>query len=257
MKNSTGKKHPRRGLWVWALSILGGLAILGILGSILWGRLLPGYVTSTIRSKTGFPVQVAMLSVNPFTGKVVIKGLVLMNPDDWGGENFVELREFRADANLFSLFSNRLVADEIVVDVAQVNLVKNKQGMLNALAFKDALTGKESGPAAKPGGGKGFLIRKLVLKFDRLTYDDRTDLLPHVRKYDLKINSELHDVDSVARLVSPFSGSAHNLVLDTVGHVFKGSTDLLEGTAGLLEDAGKKTTEKLKGLLDSLDKKKP
>ncbi len=254
MKNSTGKKRRRPGLWVWALLILGGLFILG---SILWVRLLPGYVTSTIRSKTGFPVQVARLSVNPFTANVVIKGLVLMNPDDWGGGNFVELREFRADANLFSLFSNRLVADEIVVDVAQVNLVKNKQGMLNALAFKDALTGKESGPAAKSGGEKGFLIRKLVLKFDQLTYDDRTNLLPHVRKYDLNINSELRDVDSVAKLTSVFTGSAHNLVIDTVGNLFKGSTDLLKGTAGLIEDAGKKTTEKLKGLLDSLDKKKP
>ena len=255
MKNPTGKKHRRTGRWVWALLILGGLFILG---SILWVRLLPGYVASTIRSKTGFPVQMARLSVNPFTAHVVIKGLVLMNPDDWGGENFVELREFRADASLFSLFSDRLVADEIVVDVAQVNLVRNKQGLLNALAFKDALTGTaESGSPAKAGGKKGFLIKKLVLKFDKLTYDDRTNLMHHVRKYDLDINSELHDVDSVAKLTSVFTGSAHNLVIDTVGNLFKGSTDLLKGTAGLLEDAGKKTTEKLKGLLDSLDKKKP
>ena len=37
--------------------------------------------------------------------------------------------------------------------------------------------------------------------------------------------------------------------------VFAG--DLLKGTAGLILDGGKKTGETLKGLLDSLDKKKP
>jgi hypothetical protein len=258
MKNSTGKKPRRHRLWVWILVIFGGLLVLGsILGPILWVRLLPGYVASNIRAKTGFPVQVASVSANPFTAKVLIRGLVLMNPDDWGGGDFVELREFRAQSSLFSLFSDRYLADEVVVNVAQVNLVKNKQGMLNALAFKDALTGGESGPSAKLGGKKGFFIKKLVLKFDKLTYDDRTSLLHHVRKYDLNINTELFDVDSVAKLASPFSGSAHNLVIDTMGKLFKGSTDLLMGTAGLLEDAGKETGKTLKGVLDSLDKKKP
>jgi hypothetical protein len=252
MKTSTGNKLLRRGFW-----ILLGLGILLALGSILWVKLLPGYVASRIRTKTGFAVQVAEFSVNPFTGTATIKGLVLINPEGWGGENFVELREFRAKSSVFSFFSNRYVADEVVVDVAQVNLVRNKQGVLNALAFKDGLTGKASDPGGKPAAAKGFLIKKLVMKFDILTYNDHTDLLPGTRKYNLKVDCELHDVDTVAKLVSPFSGSALGLITNTIGNLFTGSTDLLKGTAGLIEDAGKKTGKTLKGLLDSLDKKKP
>jgi len=220
--------------------------------------MLPKYVASTIRAKTGFKVQVAEFSVNPLTARVTIKGLVLINPEEWGGDNFVELREFRAKSSFFSLFSDRYLADEVVVDVVQVNLVRNKQGVLNALAFKNGLAGKEpSSPAAKSGPAKGFLIKKLVMKFDTLTLNDHSDLLPGTRKYNLKVDCELRDVDSVAKLVSPFSGTALGLITDSIGNVYSGSTDLLKGTAGLLLDGGKKTGEKLKGLLDSLDKEKP
>jgi len=235
-------------------------ALLGVLvgiGSILWVNLLPGYVASTIREKTGFVVRVAEFSANPFTGRVTIRGLVLVNPAEWDGENFVELREFRAQSSCWDLFSDRYLADEVVLDVARINLVKNKQGVLNALAFKDGLTGKAGGPGSKPAAPKGFLIKKLVLRFDKLTMNDHSDLLPGTRTYHLNVDTELHDVDSVAKLLSPFSGKALGLLTDTMGNLLTGSTDLLKGTAGLILEGGKKTGETLKGLLDSLDKKKP
>ena len=44
---------------------------------------------------------------------------------------------------------------------------------------------------------------------------------------------------------------------ETLGGMFKGGLDLGKDITGVLQGAGKKTGEKLKGLLDSLDKKKP
>ena len=68
-------------------------------------------------------------------------------------------------------------------------------------------------------------------------------------------------MDTVAKLLAPFSGTALGLLTDTIGNLFTGSTDLLKdtlkGTAGLIEGAGKETGKTVKGLLDSLDKKKP
>lgn len=252
-KTSIGNKLLKGGLW----TLLGLGVLLGV-GSILWVKLLPKYVVSTIREKTGFAVHLAEFSANPFTGSVTIKGLVLVNPEEWGGDNFVELREFRAESSLRALFSDRYLADEVVVDVVQVNLVRSKQGKLNALAFKNGLEGKKSSePGTKSGPAKGFLIKRLVMKFDTLTLNDHSDLLPGTRKYKLNVDCELHDVDSVAKLLSPFSVSAQNVLIDTIGMFYTGSTDLLKGSAGMLLDGGKKTTETLKGLLDSLDKKKP
>src|SRR5690606_13364533 len=108
--------------------------------ALIWVAFLPQIVAATIRSKTGFAVTVDRLSVNPSTAKVHLGGFLLQNPSGWPeAAPFVELREFRADADLFPLLRGRLQADEVVVDVAQITLVRNKDGVLNAIAFKDTL----------------------------------------------------------------------------------------------------------------------
>jgi uncharacterized protein involved in outer membrane biogenesis len=235
------------------------------LGAILWVVLLPGLVVATLRARTGFAVKVDGLSVNPFTGKVAVKGLVLKNPDGWPAAEFVDLREFRADAELFSLFAHRLVADEVVVDVAKVTVVRNQQGAVNAAAFRDALAGRANpatpgaGPAEARGDGarREFLIRHLVLRFDRMAYADYSAGHPRTKEYALNVNRDLRDVDSVAKLVSPFTGSALGLATGTLSGRFPAGPDLLNDLRGGLQDAGKKTGEKFKALLDSLDKMRP
>ena len=67
----------------------------------------------------------------------------------------------------------------------------------------------------------------------------------------------MKDVDSVTKIVSPFTGTVLGLVTNTLGGMFKGRPDLLMELANPLQEAGKKTGERLKGLLDSLDKRRP
>jgi len=147
----------------------------------------------------------------------------------------------------------------VVVDVAQVTLVKNKDGVLNAVAFKDALAGPATPePAPKePAKKTEFHIKKLVLKFDKLTYADHSGRKPSVKEYNLAINRELTDVDSVMDLVSPFSGAAFAVVSDAVGGMLSGGKEMLLEANKLLQDGGKKAGETLKGLMQSLEKKKP
>lgn len=243
-------------------TLLKGLLFLGVLlalGSILWVVLLPTVVASTIRSRTGFAVQVEKLSVNPFTVNADIRGLVLKNPEGWPVTEFVDLREFRADVDLFSLLGSQLIMNEVVVDIAQLTLVVNQQGKMNAVAFKDGLAGKEPpGPAkGAPKGKKEFLIRHLVLRFGKLVYADHSGRKPVFKEYNLRLNRDMRDVDSVTKIISPFTGTALGLVSNTLSGMFKGRPDLLKELANPLQEAGKKTGEKLKGLLDSLDKRRP
>lgn len=235
------------------------LGVLGAVAAVLWVVLLPGIVTSIIRSRTGFSVQVDRLTVNPFSGVMVIRGLNVKNPAGWPAAEFVDLREFRADVSLLSLLGDRIIADEIVVDLPRLTLVKNQQGVLNAVAFKEALGGSGAEAKGRPGAKTNgqFLIRHLVLKFDKLVYADHSGRKPSVREYDLKVVRDLRDVDSVTKIVSPFTGAVLGVVTDTIGGMFKGRPDLLQELASPLQDAGKKTGEKLKGLLDSLDKRRP
>lgn len=251
MKPRPVNRRRRRAWWV-----LGVIAVLALAAPVVWMRFLPGYLISQVESRTGFGVHLAEFSANPFTGRVHVRDLVVTNPAEWGGESFVEVRAFDAHSSLRALFSDHYFADVMVVDVARVNLVRNQEGVLNAREFKDRLKGSRDD--AKPRGPKGFLIRKLVLKFDTLTYNNHADLLPGTRKYHLNVDTELADVDSVPKLLAPFRDTAGlGLIADTMGNLFRGSTDLLKGTADLIQDLGKQTGKTLKGVLDSLDKKKP
>lgn len=232
--------------------------VLGI-GSILWVLLLPTMVASVIRSRTGFTLQVDKISVNPFTANARISGLVLENPAGWPETNFVNLRQFQADVDLLPLLGHRFVADEIAVDVAQLTLVRNQDGVLNAMAFKDGLTGRpEPGrPPADSGKSPQFLIRHLVLKFDKLVYADYSGRRPVVKDYNLNLNRNLANVDSLTKIVSPFTGAALGVMSNAVGGLFKVKPDLLEQSVGALQGAGKKTGETLKSIFQSLEKRKP
>ena len=243
------------------LKILLVLGLLLGLGSVLWAVLLPGLVAATIRSRTGFAVQIDQLSVNLFTAKVRLGGLVLKNPDGWPEAGFVDLRQFKADVELIPLLGDKLVADEVVVDLPQLTLVRNKDGVLNAMAFKNGLDGKpEAGsPPAETGTKKApqFLIRHLALKFDKLVYADYSGRSPVVKNYNLNLSRDLTDVDSVTKIVSPFTGAVLGVMSDALGRLFRMPPNALLESVAPLQAAGKKTGETLKSIFQSLEKKKP
>jgi hypothetical protein len=252
--------HAQRGGLLIKLLVV--LVLVCVLAAAAWVVLLPGIVSSVVRSKTGFAVKVEKLSVNPFTATVRIKGLVVENPADWPEAGFVDLRQLTADAELFSLFSERFVADEVVVDVAQVTIVRNKQGVLNAMAFKERFASRPPSPVEPPPPSrsepqKKFLIRHLVMKFDKLVYADYSGTRPSTKTYALNIDREMKDVDSVSKLISPFSGQALAIVSNTLGGVLRLNPDQLMDAARGIEDAGKRLGDRLKNLFRSLENKKP
>lgn len=254
MHARAGMPSSRRGGLL--LKLMFFLVMLGLFATAAWWALLPSILVSTIRARTGFAVKIEELSANPFTGHVELSGLVIQNPDGWPEPAFVELRRLRAEMSFFSLFTDQFVADELSVDIAHVTLVRNAQGMLNAVAFHDGLFGTEK-PAAT-AKKQTFLIRHLVLKFDRLTYADYSGRRPARTDYSLSLQRDLHGVDGFTKIISPLTGSALSLVTNALGGMFKGRPDLLPpGPADSLRDAGKRTGEALKGLMDSLDKKRP
>ena len=254
MHSCAGMPSSRRGGLL--LKLMFFLVLLGVFATALWWALLPSIVVSTVRAQTGFVLKIEELSVNPFTGHVELSGLVLQNPDGWPAPAFVELRRLRAEMSFFSLFTDQFVADELSVDIAHVTLVRNAPGTLNAVAFHDGLFGTDK--PAVPAKKQTFLVRHLVLKFDRLTYADYSGRRPARTDYSLNLQRDLHGVDSFTKIISPLTGSALSLVANALGGMFKGRPDLLPPRpADALRDAGKKTGETLKGLMDSLDKKRP
>jgi hypothetical protein len=253
-------QHPipcsRRGGWLIRSVLF--VAAFGLIVSAAWIVLLPGITVSTIRARTGFVMKVERLSVNPFTGRVHIEGAVVENPLGWPTHEFITLRRFKVEADLLPLLSHKFVADEVIIDVEKLSLVRNHDGLLNADEFRNGWA-KGNGGTAKPDQPKTdspkneFLIHHLVLKFDHLTMADYSGQKALVKDYDLKISREMREVDSVAKLASPFVGS----MLTAQGGLADMGVGILGAPLSSLQQAGKKTGDSLKKLFQSLEKKKP
>lgn len=213
--------------------------VLGAVGALAWMLFLPLMVTAQIRSRTGFEVSVASLSCNAFTGKIIIRGLVLNNPASFPVRDFMELREFAAEAELGSLLGDRLVLETLTVDFKKVTLVRRADGRSNAEIFSQNLLGLALPPASTaplpgagppslpaPGetpalpvagagssagtpaaaGGAGprkFLIRHLSLRFDRLVLEDHTTAKPLIQEHALALDQRYDNVTDARQLLVP------------------------------------------------------
>lgn len=145
-----------------------------------WMLLLPGLFTSVIENRTGFPARVDYFYANPFTAEVRLRGLVIVNPAGFAETDFVELHQFTAKADLFSLLGNKPVLDMSTLDVARVTVVTNARGTNNldmmyrrlASPTKTAPGSRSSTPAANDNASLQFLVRNLDLRINEVVVKD-------------------------------------------------------------------------------------
>jgi uncharacterized protein involved in outer membrane biogenesis len=238
------------------------LMLLGVgVLALCWVLFLPMLVVRSLHDRTGFDVSVQDISANPFTARISVKGLVIANPSAYPINDFVHIGEFTADAEFLSLFSDRLVVEEAVVDIRELALVRNAQGERNALVFWKALVG-ESGPAQpaasvqqeKTPVRKEFLIRKLRLRLDRLVISDGVTDNTQVRKVDLQFSQDYENVTGVAQVTEPIIRQA----IAKSGALKELTAKALESfktNGASLKETGQKAVESIKGFFQSLGEK--
>ena len=280
MRN-VNRQSARRGGIFFKLLIF--LAALFAVIALAWMLFLPAFVIRQIRTRTGFDATVASLSCNPFTGRLTIRGLVLTNPPGFSTGDFVQLREFRLEGDLWSLYSERIVLDELVIDVRRLALVRRADGLPNAELFEEnlglieraapgtraTLAESTSRNAKPPPPARKFLIRKLTLRFDQLLVADDSPAKPEVREYKLALDQHYENVTEAKQLLVPdvlrrvaaenLGPALAKLVPGDFGRALGDSArDAAKSGEALLKDAGDKATDLLHGLREKLEQtKKP
>lgn len=245
---STLSDSSRRGGLLGKLLIV--LTTFVVLLAVVWMLFLPAIVRSVLQRRTQFDVGVQKLTINPFTARVHLQGLVLRNPEGFPLPEFVNLREARADIALFSLFGDRLIVEDAAIDLAQLALVKNAAGQSNALLFKERLLGPEKPdaspekPATKTTKSQPFLIRHLELRFDQILLAEVSNAAKP-RILDLNFSHTYENVDSPTQLVGPVL-----VQLTTRSGILNRLLDKI-GVGGA--DSASKTQELLRGVFPSLD----
>jgi hypothetical protein len=230
--------------------------------ALVWMIFLPAAVDYELRSVTGFDFHVAVLSADPFTGHVVVRGLSARNPPAYPDPDFIEVRELRGDVGLFSwLFSNRIVIDDLNIDIEKIVLVRAHNGKTNAGDFMAAFSkakGSSTGPAPAPRKPTPYLIKKLHLNFDRLVVVDFSGSKKDEKVYTLHIDETFINVADTRQLLVPqvlknlqAFGLHHDIAKLLPGDFGKA----LAGAVGGLKDTASKTGDYLKSFLDKLEQK--
>jgi hypothetical protein len=243
----------RGGVW---LKLVVVLAILFAALALAWMILLPLAVTKAVRLRTGFDTEIQTLYFNPFTANLAVRGLVVTNPPSFPVKDFVEIREFRADAKLASLFSQRWEIDDAALHVALLAVVRDQRGLVNARLFQGGLAGTASDrpPAAapKPDQAQKFLIRHLEVRIDRLIVADYSRGTPAVREFNLNFRHTYENVTSVQQLAAPLVDSSAGVVRALEGALPEiGAT--LRSAGDTLKETGRKAGDALKGFFESLE----
>jgi hypothetical protein len=264
IRGSGAVDRPRDGgfcmKWSVKLGVLFACAFAAV--ALLWMAFLPALVDHELRAVTGFDFHVAVLSADPFTGHVSVRGLSARNPPAYPDPDFIEVRELRGDVGLFSwLFSKRIVIDDLTIDIEKIVLVRTHDGKTNAGEFMAAFSKPReagSGPAPAPRKPTPYLIKKLHLNFDRLVVVDFSGSKKDEKVYALHIDETFINVADSRQLLVPqvlrnlqSFGLHHDIAQLLPGDFGKA----LAGAVGSLKDTAAKTGSYLKSFLDKLEQK--
>ena len=243
-----------RGGCLLRLIMLG--VIVGSALALAWMTLLPLLFTRALQERTGFQADGASVSANPFTGRVTLRGLIVLNPTVFPVPDFLQLRSAEAELDIWALWEQRIVFDSLDLDVRQLTFVSRRAGDTNIAAFRAAL----SGPVAPAKASTSFLIRRLRLRCDTLALVDHTTPPPRIHTYRLGLDQNYTDVASLKHLFSPAvrrvldEKNASAALADYFPQEISGPPPVPSKTGeNWLNAAERKTLEIFRGLRDKLE----
>ena len=232
------------------------MVIVGAVLALAWMTLLPLLFTRALQERTGFQADVASVSANPFTGRVTVRGLMVLNPTAFPVPDFLQVRSAEAELDVWALGEQRIVFDSLDLDVRQLTLVSRRAGDTNIAAFRAAL----AGPVAPTTASAPFLIRRLRLRCDTLALVDHTAPPPRLRTYRLGLDQSYTDVTSLKHLFSPAvrrgldEKNASAALADYFPQEISGPPPAPSKTGeNWLNTAERKTREIFRGLRDKLE----
>jgi len=205
-----------------------------------------------LKEKTGFELSYAKQEVTLFGGLVDFQGLRLTNSSEFPVPDFVEFNEFKAAVEPRSLLADRIVVDEVVVDLKNVTIVKKADGTYNAKAFADALKAaipaNQSAAAQQKPGASGsskvppFIIKTLTVKIGTVDYCDYSSGSGSPKVYNINYSrtfTDVTDVKTVATaMAKDFAGFGMTFMADMIVSTLTNFNTYLDLANGVLNGAG-------------------
>jgi uncharacterized protein involved in outer membrane biogenesis len=258
------------------LLITGAVILILIVALMLsLGQIIKAGVNTMGPKLAGVPVHLDGVVVNPLTGVVHVKGLIIGNPEGFNTPSAMELGEFKLDIALASLFTDTIVIKEILIDAPQITYEKslrssNLSTLQANLASKETAAPKtEAAPEKKKGPAKKVIIddfqlngAKVNVTITALGGKKFTLPLPNIQMKNIgrdsggtnpaEVISEVFN--SITKAVVDVVASGGAIAGDALKDVGGLATDAAKGATGAATDAAKGATDAAKGAADSIKK---
>jgi len=133
-------------------------------------QLIKSVITIGARSVVGAPVKIDQFSFGVMKQTVRIRGLKMYNPQGFPQEILLDIPQIKVDYDLLSLLKGKLHLPQVHFDLKEMNLVKNREGMMNVDALKMAQ--QESKPSSQKNRPLAMQIDELYLNLGKVILKD-------------------------------------------------------------------------------------
>jgi hypothetical protein len=242
--------------------VRGGIAlvVLAVAGLLLRNLLVRKGMEAAVTAATGFPLEVDSFSLGLTDSRVEAGGMRLRNPSGFEDPRCIEIPRLVADMELASLFGSRPHAEEIVLDLKEVVVVRNAAGETNLDRLK-ALGGGGGGGGGEAAPAKEFQCDRLELGIGKVVFLDYTravDGKPRRDEWDLAIKEEFRDVTGAGQIVKivvlrVLQRTPIKLVGATVDSLVGGLGEVVGGAGKVVGGAVETLGEGVKGVGGALD----
>ena len=154
----------------------GGLLLLLVLGIAAWfvkDSILKSFTERRLRQETGLIIEIGQFKTDLTGSSLRLKDLRVLNPLGFGSAAFVDIPEGFCVLELRRAKTNEVHFKELKIHLAELNLIKNKQGLLNLESVKEsilqALAHRKRSLFNFGFGG----IDRLELTLDKVNYTDQ------------------------------------------------------------------------------------
>jgi uncharacterized protein involved in outer membrane biogenesis len=142
--------------WLFRLFlVLMVLVVLAVIGALLLkDTIAKSLAEKNLRDGTGMDAKIAKLEVGLMTPTVNLESLKLYNTAEFGGGTFVEMPELRVEYVPREIREGKLHFKTVRLHIAEVNVVKNKNGKTNIDILQGEANKKSGGTNTNRGGKK-------------------------------------------------------------------------------------------------------
>jgi len=180
------------------------IIVILVIFSFLRDFAIKSIVQTVITNVTGAPTDIGNLSLSIIGRSVTITNFKIYNPKGFPREILADIPKIEVALNILPIFQGKIHLRTITLNIKEIGLTKNKDGVQNVDALKISQKKKEAGKkeGMKSSQGINLQIDIANLAMGRIINKNYSVYPPVVRVFDINLKKTYKDIKSVQQFAA-------------------------------------------------------